>query len=88
MTALQIHSEPSLSELVADQILTQTSQFEAWANFQFSKDISEKVHQLNDKKSEGHITPEEEEELNFFLHLSQVTTIIKNKARLELSKKP
>ena len=87
MTSPQTPAKPTLPELVAEQILTQTAQFEAWANFQFSEDISERVHQLNDKKSGGHLTPEEEE-LNLFLHLSQVTTMIKNKARLELFKKP
>ena len=74
----------TIPELVADQILSQIAPLKNWADFQFSSVISERVHHLNDKKSAGQITPEEEEELNLFLHLAQVTTVIKNKARLQL----
>ncbi len=65
-------STPTLEEIIA---------------FKPSEVLDERVHYLLDLNSEGEITPEEHKELEKYIELDHVMTMLKLKARLKLAGK-
>ena len=55
--------------------------------FQTSEAVNQRLHALLDKNRNEGLTPDEREELNRFLQLGHVMTILKAKARLKLAGK-
>ena len=54
-------------------------------NFKPSNFLNERLHALLDKNQEGEITPDERAELDHFLQIDHLFTILKAKARLKLA---
>jgi hypothetical protein len=52
--------------------------------FQPSEALNQRLHDLLDKNSEESLNPEERDELNRFLEIGHLFTILKAKARLKL----
>jgi hypothetical protein len=75
-----------LKDVVAD-FLASTPTPEAIIAFRLPDPFQERAHMLLDKNREGSITPDERAELDEFLQIEHLMTLLKAKVRLKLSGK-
>ena len=73
----------TLVDEITDFLLTNPTP-EQIIDFKTSDPLNERLHELLDKNSEEGLTPDEHAELDSFLQIGHVFTVLKAKARLKL----
>jgi hypothetical protein len=76
-------SQHTLVDEITDFILTSPT-LEQIIEFKISDALNERLHVLLDKHSEEGLTTDEQTELNSFLQISHILTVLTAKARLQL----
>ena len=74
----------TLLDEITDFILSRPTEEEI-INFRPSDRLNERLHELLDKNSHDAITSEERTELDHFLEIDHIFTMLKAKARLKLT---
>ena len=76
----------TLFDEVTDFLMSKPTS-EAIVAFRPSESLDRRLHDLLDKNSNEGLTPDEHDELNAFLHIEHLMTILKAKARRDLMRK-
>lgn len=84
---MDINIQQSIFEELADFIVSQPS-LEEIAAYHAPEAVNNRVHYLLEKNRGKGLTPDEREEMQHFLAIDHLVTLLKAKARLKLVKKP
>lgn len=77
-------SSPSLFDEITDFLVSSPAPEQIVA-FQTSDVLNERLHELLEKNRESRLSAEEQTELNRFLEIGHLMTVLKAKARLKIA---